>query len=82
MKNELCIAKDAIASDSPAPEQGDQVSFTVEGTVSRIEGDKIYVEAATANGVPMPAAAEEPAEMDDDDLRGMAEKSDMEAGYV
>ena len=82
MKNELCIAKDAIASDGPVPEMGDQVTFEVAGRVARIEGTNIYVEADTANGVPLPAPTEEPKEMDDDDLRSMAEASDKQEGYL
>ena len=45
------------------PEVGDMVTYTVEGRVSRIEGDVAVVTAESANGKPMQEeAAETPAQ--------------------
>jgi len=46
----------------PAP--GDRVSYTVEGRVSRIDGDMAYVTAESINGEPIEAATEPAGEMD------------------
>lgn len=77
---ELCVSKASLAPDGPAPEVGDPVSLEVAGTVSRVEGDRYYINADTANGEPIPAAEMEK-EPGDDDLRSMAEDADKEAAY-
>lgn len=67
-----------------APEQGDKVQYTVEGTVSRIEGDNAYVSREAINGVPVKPDSQEP-ENPAEDLpekagsadQGMAELQDM-----
>ena len=79
---ELCVSKASLAPDGPAPEVGDPVTLEVAGTVSRVEGDRYYISADTANGEPIPASEDmESGEPDGDDLRAMAQKSDEEAGY-
>lgn len=83
MKNQLCVSKAALAPDGPAPEIGDSVTVEIAGTIARVEGDKYYLDAQSANGTPMPAEASEPTEGgSDDEMRGMAESADAEAGYV
>lgn len=80
MDKTLCIPKAAIAPDGPAPEIGDPITLEVAGKVSRIEGDKFYIEAESANGVPIldDAPAADPT---DEDIRGMGETADSEEGY-
>lgn len=86
---ELCVSKASLAPDGPAPEVGDPVSFEVSGTVARVEGDRYYINADTANGVAVPEGESMEQdegesmeqETDDAELRGMAEDTDEEAGY-
>ena len=56
--NEQCVPVAALQQADDAdqlvtPEVGDVVSYTVEGKISRIEGDKAYVTVETANGKPV-----------------------------
>lgn len=59
--SEVCVPSAALAitdgEGSAVPEPGDQVSVTLEGKVTRVEGDNIYFQADMANGQPMPQAA-------------------------
>jgi hypothetical protein len=67
-----------------APEVGDKVQFTIEGTVNRIEGDQAFVARESINGQPVEGRAEPdqdekggPPDNDRDDygkLEGEAEK--------
>lgn len=71
-----------------SPEVGDKVQYTVEGTVSRIDGDEAYVKRDTVNGQPINDGANEvdagdqnPAEMPQDDeksLRDMAQNTQLQ----
>ena len=78
---ELCVSKASLAPDGPAPEVGDPVSVEVSGTVARVEGDRYYINADTANGVAVPEPESMEQETDDAKLRGMAEDADEEAAY-
>jgi len=51
------------------PEVGDMVTYTVEGKISRIEGDRAFVTVESANGQPV---AEEQPENPADDAGGLA----------
>ena len=65
MKNkDLCVPAKALAlgEDAVAPAVGDTVSVTIEGKVSKVAGEQVYVTPATANGQPMIGAKPEPAE--------------------
>ena len=69
ISNEQCVPLEALAMPEEGdqlanPEPGDLVSYTVEGKVTRVEGQKAYVEPETVNGKPFakdeaPPAAEE-----------------------
>jgi hypothetical protein len=83
MKNELCVPLTAVQIDGTSPAPGDEVDVAVKGTVHRVEGDRVYVVPATANGEPVePAAAEEPEgdegdlPMNEDGLRARAARED------
>jgi len=78
---ELCVSKASLAPDGPAPEVGDPVAFEVSGTVARVEGDRYYINADTANGVAVPEPESMETEPNGEALRGMAEDADEEAGY-
>lgn len=80
MGPEDCVSLSALAmpgddEQMAAPELGDKVQYTVEGTISRIEGDNAYITREAVNGEPVkgaaPMAPEAPDEMGE--LRGMAE---------
>lgn len=72
MSNELCVTTAAVSlsgetGETVAPEPGDQVTLTVEGKVSRVEGDSVYVQAESANGEPvMGSNAEVPEDIDEE----------------
>lgn len=55
------------------PEPGDLVSYTVEGTVSRVEGDKAFVTVETINGQPVAESAPEAPQDELGALRAEAE---------
>lgn len=70
--NEICVPVSALAitgegEEQVAPEPGDRVSVQIEGKVSRVEGDNVYLAAEMANGEPMTGM-------------GMAEDMPMEGG--
>lgn len=80
--SELCIPVGALNSDteeggSVAPQEGDPVTVTIEGKVSRIEGGNVYLMPETANGAPINQAGGS-----DMDLDAEGEAIDRElAGY-
>ena len=60
MTNQVCVPTKALSlagetGDTVAPEKGDRVTVTIEGTVDRVEGDLAYLIGDTANGEPMSA---------------------------
>jgi hypothetical protein len=68
--NEQCVPVAALQQPDDSeqlvtPEVGDAVSYTVEGKVSRIEGDKAYVTVETANGKPIADEKENEPNADD-----------------
>lgn len=57
---EVCVPLSAVAVNedenaSTPPDVGDDITVTLGGKVTRVEGDKIYFNPATANGEPIPA---------------------------
>jgi hypothetical protein len=69
--------------DGVAPEIGDEVEFSVKGSVESLEGDVACVIPSEINGQPAPdaMAEEEMPEADHDELMRMAEKEDGMGGY-
>ena len=63
------------------PTEGDAVNFTVDATVTRIEGDTAFVKVSAVNGNPVDDEAAEPAADPDlqegADLRSMAANAGM-----
>ena len=63
------------------PAEGDAVNFSVDATVTRIEGETAYVKVSAVNGTPIEDEAAEPApDMDMQegaDLRSMAANAGM-----
>jgi hypothetical protein len=65
-EGEHCVPVAALALDGTAPAEGDDVTYTVKGTVTRIEGDCAYVKPSSINDEPVKEkeVAEEPSAMD------------------
>lgn len=62
---EDCIPLTALAQPDQTeqmanPEVGDLVTYTVEGTVTRVEGENAYVQRKAVNGQEVAGAAPEP----------------------
>jgi hypothetical protein len=77
--NEQCVPVAALQQPDDSeqlvtPEVGDAVSYTVEGKISRIEGDKAYVTVETANGKPIAEKTEEPSA--DDGLAALQQEAE------
>ena len=74
MNNEICIPADSVELDGTTPEAGDSVNFSVDGTVTRGEGNKLYVKPTMINGEPV---KDEPEAMDTDtEMEQLAAKAD------
>lgn len=72
---EMCVPLSSLnqpdeQENMQAPGPGDPVTMTVEGTISRVEGDNAYVTPSAVNGnkVEAPAAPQD----EESQLRGMA----------
>lgn len=52
----------ALAIDGAEPAPGDEVEFTVSGTVNSVNGSMAIVQPTAINGQPLPAAEAEPDE--------------------
>lgn len=71
---EIPVSSDAVSVDGTPPEVGDTISFTVEGTVSSVEGDTLMVKPVRVNGSEIPVGGPKPS--DRSRLRGMAMAAD------
>jgi hypothetical protein len=80
-KNEMMqtVPLAALEIEGTAPAVGDEVSYTVAGKISRIEGEHAYVTAETINDQPATKPGKTGGEMSDDDMMAMARKADEEA---
>lgn len=72
MKSEICMPAGALAksggeSEPTTPQVGDQVECTVGGTISRVEGDNVYLTPETVNGEPVMDGGAESGEPDGDE---------------
>jgi hypothetical protein len=83
--NEVCVPASALSvpgegeGEMTAPEVGDEVSFESGGKVTRIEGDKAYVQVTKANGEDIAAEKKAPSPMEEEgELQAMGEKADSE----
>ncbi len=88
MGNEDCVPLSALGmpdetEQMQSPEEGDPVQYTVEGTISRIEGDNAYVTRTAINGQPVAQKPddqnqpENPAAEPDEDDQGYNQLADM-----
>jgi len=74
---ELDIPADAVAVDGTTPAEGDEVEFTVKGTVKRTKGKNVSVEVTEANGQPLDQGAEKAEGDSDDDMMDLAADADL-----
>lgn len=77
--NEICIPLSAVAvageDDMTPPDVGDDVSFTVDGKITRVDNSNAYVEITKANGEDMPAMSDGmDGDTDDQELEALAFK--------
>src|SRR4051812_14437803 len=80
---EVCVPLSAVAVNedenaSTPPDVGDEITVTLGGKVTRVEGSMVYFNPATANGEPIPAnddsGQDQPADQsatEEDSLRAM-----------
>lgn len=59
------VPLDALAipgedSGMEKPEQGDRVSYTIDGTLERVEGDMAFIKRESVNGQPLKPGGQEP----------------------
>jgi len=73
---EFPIPTPMLALEGAEPMEGDEVEFTVKGTVSRSENGKTFVTPTEVNGQPLPTEKAPAAEPSEDDMRAMAEDAD------
>lgn len=77
-QTEICASLDAFSINGTPPQEGDDVKFEVEGTVSRIDGDNAYVTPKTVNGQPVMDDQGGDNEPDGDALRQNAQNLDRQ----
>lgn len=77
---ELCASLDSLKVNGVPPAQGDSVSVTLDGTISRIDGDNAYITPAKINGQDVMKDDAEPDEGSEDSMMAMAQKADA-GGY-
>ena len=70
---EDCVSLSSLAMPDPDhgdqmanPAVGDRVTYTVEGTVTRIEGDEAYVKRESVNGQPVQASGSDDQDENED----------------
>lgn len=73
-----CVPLAALSLEGTPPAEGDEVTYTVRGTVARIEGGEAYIKPMTVNDEPA-ALPKEPAMNEDDEMMAMAMKADKSA---
>jgi hypothetical protein len=81
---EMCVPLSSLGQPDEkdamqAPAVGDPVTFTTEGTISRIEGGNAYVTPTAVNGQKVDNTG--PAMPEEDRLRQMAASMPAGAGY-
>jgi hypothetical protein len=74
-ENDHCVPLTALSLEGTPPEVGDKVTYTVRGTVTRVEGGEAYVTPSTVNDEPA-KLAKEPAMDEDAEMMAMAMKAD------
>lgn len=80
MNNKIPVPAALLAIDGTAPAQGDEVEFTVTGTVEAAQGPMLLIRPTKLNGQPLPEMpAEPPREPGEDEIRAAALAADRGA---
>lgn len=64
--SELCVSVQSLKVGQIPPAEGDNVSVTVEGTVSRIDGEHAYITPEKINGEDVPSKSDDNSNEEDD----------------
>jgi hypothetical protein len=72
--SEICVPTGALAIDGVPPQPGDTVEYQGRGRVTRVEGDKAYLETTDVNGMPTHRQGDDGRE----EMMRAAEAADME----
>lgn len=75
----LCASLESVAVQGVAPEVGDSIKASVEGTVDSIEGDRAYFTVSKVNGQDVPASEESEPQNDEAGMLRKAEAADASA---
>lgn len=75
-QTDFAVPSDALSIDGTPPEEGDTVTFTVDGTVSRSEDGTIFVTPTMINGQEVSAPVDEEEEFNN--MLQKADESEME----
>lgn len=79
------IPASALDVDGAKPAEGDEVEFTVRGTVKKSEDGRLAVSPSAINDQPYSAgdkAPERPEDMSDDDVASAAARADEEEHHL
>lgn len=60
-----------------SPAQGDTITFTVEATISRIDGETAYVKPSSINGNPLDESADETQNPDEAEGAGLRQEAEQ-----
>lgn len=74
---EQCVPLTALAVDGTNPAEGDEAEVKARVKITRVEGDKAYIQLAEVNGEAVSNNAA-PAGEGDEDMMAIAEKADAE----
>jgi hypothetical protein len=77
---EICAPLGAVAVDGVPPAMGDTVEYQGRARVTRVEGDKVYLDTTEVNGMPTHRQGSEETEERDEMMR-QAEENDAGMGY-
>ncbi len=82
--NEDCVSLSALAMPDPdngdqmaPPQVGDRVTYTVEGTVTRVDGEEAYVKRETINGQPVEPSPDDSGAPGDQDQADQDEREQL-----
>lgn len=85
---QVCVPIENIVEDGVPPQEGDEVSLSVEGTVSKVEGDIAWITPSKINGQPVEAGEGSPQEAQNESnepneasMEQAMQSRDKELGY-
>jgi hypothetical protein len=85
----LILPVSAVAVEGVAPEQGDQISHMIDGTVDKVDGGMVHIDVTKVDGTDVESGEndeaddekdQEPADSAEDNLRSMSATYDKSQG--